>query len=365
MSGVGGQRISQILAEARRGIPLSQPARQREGDDAPWKPSKTSISSQKLQRPTNASGDTSHTAPQQPSSSTKVAQLLLDLEDVSRQLNRFRGSGNGSGSDRELVAALQDATSKIDRVAKQFKSSQDLPAQMRVSLREVSSDLVKVLLHILQDHLSRQAAASSSSSSSSSASSSNTKVLLLCRHVLRLQAPLLDEGCADGVPLNQEDAVIALFAMQQLQTMPFGSATAAAAEESEQLLMLSVVEAVLDVLAVSCQRVSVDVREDVVAAAAAQQNVVFSMFGAVAEAENATATFGRVSSEGMVWLLEAASLGVGVLLRYCQAETNRFVGSFLLFSSSSCGCVSPSFYRFLPPPPLTDGDCSILVRLSC
>jgi len=359
MSGVGGQRISQILAEARRGIPLSQPSRQREGDDAPWKPSKTSISSQKLQRPTNASGDTSHTAPQQPSSSTKVAQLLLDLEDVSRQLNRFRGSGNGSGSDRELVAALQDATSKIDRVAKQFKSSQDLPAQMRVSLREVSSDLVKVLLHILQDHLSRQAAASSSSSSSSSsASSSNTKVLLLCRHVLRLQAPLLDEGCADGVPLNQEDAVIALFAMQQLQTMPFGSATAAAAEESEQLLMLSVVEAVLDVLAVSCQRVSVDVREDVVAAAAAQQNVVFSMFGAVAEAENATATFGRVSSEGMVWLLEAASLGVGVLLRYCQAETNRFVGSFLLSSSSSCGCVSPSFYRFLPPHAQTEAAAS-------
>ena len=343
MSGVGGQRISQILAEARRGIPLS-PSRQRDGDEAPLKPSsKTSISSQKLQRPINASGDASHTATQQPSS-TKVVQLLLDLEDISRQLNRFRGSGNGSGGERELVAALQDATSKIDRAAKQYKLSQDLPVQTRSSLREVSADLVKVLLHILQDHLSRHAATSSSSSSSGS----NTKVLLLCRHVLRLQAPLLDEGCADAALLNQEDAVIVLFAMQQLQATPFVSATAAAAEELEQLLMLSVVEAVLDVLAVACRRLTVDVWEDVVAAAAAQQNGVFSMFGAVAEAENATAAFGRVSNEGMVWLLEAASLGVSVLLRYCQAETNRCVSSLLFSLSISCRCLT-LFIAFVSP----------------
>jgi len=346
MSGVGGQRISQILAEARRGIPLSQPSRQRDGDEAPLKPpSKTSISSQKLQRPINASGDASHTATQQPSS-TKVVQLLLDLEDVSRQLNRFRGSGNGSGGERELVAALQDATSKIDRAAKQYKLSQDLPVQTRSSLREVSVDLVKVLLHVLQDHLSRHAATSSSSSSSSSGS--NTKVLLLCRHVLRLQAPLLDEGCADAALLNQEDAVIVLFAMQQLQAAPFESAAAAAADESEQLLLLSVVEAVLDVLAVACRRLTVDVREDVVAVAAAQQNVVFSMFGAVAEAENATAAFGRVSNEGMVWLLEAASLGVVVLLRYCQAETNRCVDSLLFPLSISCRCLT-LFIAFISP----------------
>jgi hypothetical protein len=349
MSGVGVQRISQILAEARRGIPLSQPSRQRDGDEAPLKPpSKTSISSQKLQRPINASGDASHTATQQPSS-TKVVQLLLDLEDVSRQLNRLRGSGNGSGGERELVAALQDATSKIDRAAKQYKSSQDLPVQTRSSLREVSADLVKVLLHVLQDHLSRHAATSSFSSSSfSSSSGSNTKVLLLCRHVLRLQAPLLDEGCADAALLNQEDAVIVLFAMQQLQAAPFESAAAAAADESEQLLLLSVVEAVLDVLAVACRRLTVDVREDVVAVAAAQQNVVFSMFGAVAEAENATAAFGRVSNEGMVWLLEAASLGVVVLLRYCQAETNRCVDSLLFPLSISCRCLT-LFIAFISP----------------
>jgi len=305
-----GQRISQILNEARQGIPLPLPEK-KQGEPPPYKPT-IGISSSKLVRHATDIGNAMSYGggPTQGGSNavSKVVQVMLDIEDTTQQLRKMSvgsaGAGPSSSAKSELFwEKLNDATPKIDRAVKQIKSLANtrLPAgtendgagqaHVRQNLEQSTMDLSRLLGQLLSDYatlvLSRAQSTTGSSSSTgpgpgpgpgSSQPTAFKITLLLARHILKLQLPSLQVATDLDVPLSPltEQCYLTLFATQQLHAITDPSVSSdsltpslgPAANESLELLILSGVEAVLEIVAVVAARVPQDLRRDLSSAAA-------------------------------------------------------------------------------------------------
>lgn len=340
-----GQRISQILTEARAGIPLPVPEKsKRENDEAQFKPSGSSQRTnehhehaQQLAQPPQYQQPVQTLQLSQ--SAEKLLRHLQDAADATDQMKRIFTSDEIPSFQQ----AIHDVVPVIDRAIKQSSmylnsNASDEDEHMEGIIAHTFASISKTVLRLLE-RCAEQPSKQSTSLDSHQLDDDLPLCIphLLCRLLLRMQVPPLQRGihpASINPALTPDAATIMLKSMQVLYSLHESIGSSAPCRDSDTLAILGSVEAALETIEVIHLRLMDSIEHDVTCfdsgttstptSSSAPSGMPGSIFALPADTEPAPLTYPYLNSAFTAILLQAAALGVSLIYRYCASESNRY-----------------------------------------